>query len=144
MALSGSVHTSGQYGSLMPDTDITAAGTYTTTPELQLSGMKYLVAEAKLTYGSGGTSVKAYVQTSLDQGETWIDIMSFAFTTASASKVSAVSAAIALAAAVAPTDGSLTDNTILNGLLGDRLRVKYVVTGTYAGTTLDIDMIAKG
>lgn len=144
MALNGSVHTSGQYGSLLATAAIPAAGTYTTTPETQLSGMKYLVVEAKFVYGSGGTSTKAYIQTSLDQGATWIDVMCFAFATTTASKVSAVTSTIALSAGVTPTDGSLTDNTIVNGLLGDRVRVKYVVVGTYANSTLDIDMIAKG
>lgn len=143
MALSGDVHTDGQYIN-MAATAVTTAATVTTTPTTLLSGMKYLVAEAQFVYGSGGSSLKAYVQTSLDQGVTWIDVMSFAFTTATASKVSAVSSTVALAAAVTPTDGSLTDNTILNGLLGDQVRVKYVSLGTYAATTFQLDLLAKG
>lgn len=116
-----------------------------TTPVTGLAGMKYLLLQAAFVYGSGGTTAKAYVQTSLDGGATWIDIACFAFATASGTKVSALSMLVALAAAVTPTDGSIADNTILNGLLGDRLRVKYVTTGTYAGgTTLTVKAVAKG
>ena len=74
-----------------------------------------------------------------------VDIMCFAFTTAAATKMSAVYAGIALGAAVTPTDGSLTDNTILNGALGDQFRLKYVTTGTYSGaTSLQVDLVVKG
>lgn len=98
-------------------------------------GCTYLAAQASFLYGSGGTTAKAWIQTSLDGGLTWCDIMNFAFTTAAAAKVSAVGLRVALAAGVTPTDATLADNTILNGLLGDRLRVKYTTTGTYAGAT---------
>jgi hypothetical protein len=144
MALGGAVHTSGQYGNMTAAT-IAAAETVTTTPIESLTGAKYLVAQAKFVYAAGGTTCKAFVQTSLDQGVTWIDIMCFAFTTATASKVSAVSSDIALTAGTTPGDGTLADNTIVNGLLGDRFRVKYISTGTYTGaTTLEVDYVAKG
>lgn len=108
-------------------------------------GAKYVIVQAAFVYGSGGTSADAYVQTSLDFGVTWIDVMNFHFTTASATKVSAVVSTTALAAAPALTDGSLASNTILSGLIGERLRVKYVTVGTYAGgTTLTLTGMAKG
>lgn len=146
MATSGDVHTSGQRISLLDPLTIGAAVAATaTTPVTILSGMTYLVAQAKFLYGAGGTTTKAFIQTSLDGGVTWIDIMCFAFTTSAATKVSAVVATTALTAGITPTDGSLTDNTIVSGLLGDRVRVKYVTTGTYTGaTSLEIDAIAKG
>lgn len=123
----------------------TALGATGASPSIGLVGTKYLIAQAKFVYGSGGTTVNAYVQTSLDGGVTWIDIMNFSFTTATATKVSAVVMTTALAAVVTPGDGALTANTILSGLLGDRFRVKYVTTGTYAGgTTLQMDVVAKG
>lgn len=103
----------------------------------------YLAASAKFTYGSGGTNATAYVQTSLDGGLTWVDIMSFQFLTTTATKVSAVNTTVALAAGVTPTDGSLSANTILNGLLGDRLRVKLTTTGTYAATRLVITAVPR-
>jgi len=98
-------------------------------------GTTVLAALAKLVVAGGGTTVSVYIQTSLDRGVTWIDIMNLAFTTSTASKVSAVNTAIALAAAGTPGDGALTANTILNGLLGDRIRCKYVVAGTYTGAS---------
>lgn len=118
----------------------TAVGTTT-----DLGSAKYLCAEAIFTYGSGGTTAKCYVQTSFDGGTTWIDIISFAFATASATKVSAVTTMIAPGTqAFSPADGALTDNTVVNGVLGDRVRLKYVTTGTYASTTLTIKIIVKG
>ncbi len=85
------------------------------------------------------------MQTSVDGGASWIDIMNFSFTTAAASKVSAVVGTTALAAAAVPGDGALASNTILSGLLGDRLRLKYVTTGTYTGaSSLAVDALVKG
>jgi hypothetical protein len=82
-----------------------------------------------------------FVQTSVDNGSTWIDIMQFAFATTTVTKISGVRPYIALAANVTPTDGALSDNTILDGVIGDRLRVKTVVVGTYSSTsTLDINV----
>jgi hypothetical protein len=98
-------------------------------------GMTALAVQAAFLYGAGGTSAKAWVQTSLDGGVTWVDIMCFAFTTAAATKVSAVRQSIALAAAITPTDGTMSDNTILDGLIGDLLRVKLTTVGTYTGAT---------
>jgi hypothetical protein len=124
---------------------ITTAATTNGTPITGLSGIDYVAVEAIFTYGSsGGTAAKVYVQTSLDGGTTWIDIISFAFATSTASKVSAVTTAIALAAAGTPGDGALADNTILSGLIGDQIRAKVVTTGTYVGTTLmNVYMVAK-
>lgn len=140
----------GQRITLLAPLTITAAvGATGTTPVTFLAGMKYLTAEAIFVYGSGGTNATGYVQTSLDGGTTWVDIIAFQFTTATLSKVSAVSTDIAFAASayvpIAPTDGTLTANTSVQGVLGDRVRLKYVTTGTYAGgTTLAVYVIVKG
>lgn len=113
------------------------------TTALGLTGMKYLIVEAIFVYAAGGTTVKAWIQTKV--GDTWRDIMNFAFTTSSATKHSAVNATTALAAVIAVSDAALTDDTILSGFLGDSLRVKYTTTGTYTGvTTLQIKAVAKG
>ena len=125
---------------------VAAAATLTGTVVKGLAGAKGLIIQANFTYGSGGTTCKAYVQTSLDGGVTWIDIACFAFTTSSARRVSAVVAdpATALTANTIPGDGVLTDNNILNGVIGDIVRVKVISVGTYAASTLAIDMVAKG
>ena len=136
----------GLQGTLLASTTITGAVSNQLSAVIQgLAQAKYLAVEAEFNYGSGGTTVDAYVQTSLDGGATWIDIMNFHFTTTSGNRVSAVVTSTALAANVTPTDGSLTASTILSGLLGDRIRVKYTTTGTYAGgTTLALFFNAKG
>ena len=111
-----------------------------------LHGMKELSVEANFVYGSGGTTAKVWIQTSLDGGSNWIDIMSFAFTTSSLRKIHTVvmPAVVATRTNVTPGDAALADNTILDGILGDRLRAKVTTTGTYAGsTTLDVNMVPK-
>ena len=134
---------------LAPLTITAAVGATGTTPVVSLAGMKYITAEAIFVYGSGGTNATAYVQTSLDGGTTWVDVIAFQFTTATLSKIASVSADVAFAASayvpIAPTDGSLTANTSVQGIMGDRLRLKYVTTGTYGGsTTLAVYAIVKG
>ncbi len=111
-----------------------------------LYGMKELSVEANFVYGSGGTTVKVWIQTSLDGGTNWIDVMSFAFTTASLRKIHTVvmPAVVATRTNVTPVDAALADNTILDGVLGDRLRAKITTVGTYAATTLDVNFVPKG
>ena len=101
-----------------------------------------MIAEANFIYGSGGTSVKAWVQTSFDGGVTWNDIMAFAFTTSSARKAMAVRHA-AQATPFTITDAALADDTTRDNMIGDQTRVKVTTVGTYAGdTTLEINIIA--
>lgn len=119
----------------------TTAGTY---PSAEISipmGATVILAQGVFVRGGGGTTCDVFVQTSLDNGATWIDIMQWAFVTTTVTKISGVRPYIALAANVTPTDGALSDNTILDGVIGDRLRVKTVVAGTYSSTsTLDINI----
>lgn len=133
---------------LLPSTTITTAAA-NVVPAASvitgLAGMTYAAVQAKFTYGSGGTSAKFYVQTTLDGGATWFDVMCFAFATTTATKASAVKTSIATAAAVTPGSAALTDNTILDGILGDQLRLLYTTVGTYAGgTTIAIAGVLKG
>lgn len=146
MSLSSKLHQSGQRLVFLAPLTIGAAVAATaTTPITGLVGITYLVVLAKFLYGAGGTTVDAYLQTSLDGGLSWVDIMNFNFTTAAASKMSAVVNTTALAAVAVPGDGALASNTIVSGLLGDRLRLKYVSTGTYTGaTSLAVYGVAKG
>jgi hypothetical protein len=96
------------------------------------------------TYGSSGTSAKFWVQTSLDGGATWIDIACLSVTTSSLSNVANLSATTPVTTLYVPTDGTLTDNTVKDGILGDRFRVKRTTTGTYAGaTTVAITILAR-
>jgi hypothetical protein len=100
-----------------------------------------LAVQANFAYGSGGTSVDAYLQTSLDGGATWIDIAQFHLTTASARFVYNLNSQTPVATEYTPTDGALAANTAKDGILGPQLRVKYGSTGAYAGaTSLSIDI----
>jgi hypothetical protein len=94
---------------------ITAAGTVAGDWVDGLDGLLSLCAQMRLAYGSGGTTVKAYLQTSLDQGTTPIDIACFTFTTASAVKARNLSALTAKTTDVTPSDAALTDDTSVDG-----------------------------
>lgn len=103
---------------------------------LRLNGTpRNLTLQANFVYGSGGTTVDAYVQSSLDGGATWTDIANFHFTTSSARRLFNLSALTPVTSQATPTDGALAANTAVDGLLAPLLRVKTVTTGTYAGGT---------
>ena len=126
----------------LPVKTITTAGTVTGIP-IPLRDVKHLQVQGTFVYGSGGTDVQVFIQTSLDRGVTWIDIMNLTFLLATANKVSAVHRDTALGAAITPTDGTLATNVVVNGLIGDRVRAKVISTGTYAGgTTIGVEAIA--
>ena len=143
MSQSSDVHNNAQliqFTTASTGTVITTALTGTLwTPSVatpKTAGATWVGLYSIFTYGSGGTTAKFWLQTSLDGGTTWFDIISHAYTTSTASKLSAVTCFIAPATqGAAPTDGSLTDNTINQGIIGDRLRIKVTTTGTYAGST---------
>lgn len=115
--------------------NITTAGTQTGDWVDDFEGCLALLAQLRFVYGSGGTSVAAYLQTSVDDGTTPIDIATVAFGTASENAVFNFSALTPKTTQVTPTDGALTSDTSVDGIVGDRFRVKIVVTGTYAGST---------
>jgi hypothetical protein len=111
---------------------------------LQLNdAARSIAVQANFTAGSGGTSVDAYLQTSLDGGITWFDIAEFHFTTSSAIAVYNLSSLTPVTAQYTPTNGALTANTAKDGILGDRFQVKTATVGTYVGATLRIDVCAQ-
>lgn len=89
-------------------------------------------------YGSGGTSGKVWVQTSLDGGTTWCDIANMTFLLASKSRIMNLSAHTVIATPYAATDGTLADDTVKDGILGPIYRTKLTTIGTYAATTLTV------
>lgn len=139
---------SSQRVQILPTTTITTAltGSVVATKVVKgKAGAREIALQANFDYGSGGTTVKAWVQTSFDGGTTWHDIANFAFATADSRFLQNVvsNPATPFTPAVA-TDASLADNTVKNGPLGDQFRVKLTTTGTYGGsTTLTIDAIFK-
>lgn len=117
----------------------TSAGVFVMKPER----VEALLLQAIITVAGGGTTAKAWVQTSLDGGATWFDIASFAFTTSTATRMYNLTAA-AVTAIATPGDAALTDNTSINGFLGNKYRVKLTTTGTYTGaSTFVITALAK-
>jgi hypothetical protein len=109
-------------------------------PSLPLS----VLVQGKFSYGSGGTTVTAWVQTSCDGGSTWADVASFGYTTLSARSLYNLSALTVGTTAYVPTDGTMASNTSKDGIIGSQWRVKYTTTGTYVGTTLEVDLGAPG
>lgn len=118
------------------DFTITTAGTQTGDWVDDLDGMLAMAAQLRLAYGSGGTTVRAYLQTSLDEGTTAIDIACVLFGTASENAALNFSALTPKTTQVTPSDGAMTDDTAVDGILGDRFRLKVISTGTYAGSTV--------
>lgn len=121
------------------DFQISSAGQQSTPAAslpVNLQGLTALSCQVRFFYGSGGSSVQVFVQTSLDQGQTWFDIANIGFTTSSGLEAFNLSGLNGVTTPVAPTNLSLANNTTLNGPLGDRLQAVVVSTGTYGGSTL--------
>jgi hypothetical protein len=129
---------------LLPATTIAAAivtPLVTASMQFREGGARNVAVQANFVYGSGGTTVDAWLQTSFDGGVTWADIAQFRFTTASARKAFNLSSLTPVTTQATPTDGTLAANTAVDGLIGSALRVKYASAGTYAGgTTLSVDV----
>lgn len=129
---------------LLNATITTAVTAATTTPITGLVRAESLAIQCNFAYGSGGTSVDVYVQTTLDAGTTWIDIAEFSMTTSNYRKGYNLTSETGVTSVTAFTDGSLSANTSVNGFLGDQIRLKYTTVGTYAGgTTLAVTGVAK-
>lgn len=102
-----------------------------------------LTLQGVITVAGGGTTAKAWVQTSLDGGATWMDIANFAFTTSTAARAYHLTP-VAVTTIATPSDGTLADNTAVNGFLGPVIRVKLTTTGTYTGaSSFVIHAVAK-
>lgn len=93
-----------------------------------------LVLLANFVRAGGGTTAKAWVQTSFDGGTNWIDIANFAFTTSTALRLFHLTNA-AITSIATPVDGTTADNTAVDGILGPLYRVKLTTTGTYTGAS---------
>jgi hypothetical protein len=100
-------------------------------------------ASASPSPSPGVQSLDLYIQTTLDNEETWCDIMQFSFSVFTARRVQAVNLDTALTANTTPTDGTMSANTILNGLMGNKLRLKYIVVGDYRDSTLAVDVSVR-
>jgi hypothetical protein len=124
----------------------TAVTASVTTPEQFREGNpESAIIQGTFTYGSGGTTAAAWVQTSVDEGSTWTDVANFSFTTSSARFLYNLSALTPKTTELVPVDGALAANTSIDGFLGPSWRVKWTTTGTYAGgTAMRVDMAPRG
>jgi hypothetical protein len=118
------------------DFTITAAGTQNGEWVEDLDGMLACLASLRLACGSGGTTVRAYLQTTPDDGTTVVDIACVLFGTASEQALLNFSALTPKTTQVTPGDAALADDTAIDGILGTKVRLKVVSTGTYAGSTV--------
>ena len=117
---------------------LTSPVSVTATQVLQLRRMSLptnVTINCIFTHGSGGTSADAYIQTSLDGGTTWIDVAQCHALTTTFNALFNLSNEAAITSPATPTDGTLTDNTAVSGIIGNLWRVKYKSSGTYGGST---------
>lgn len=117
------------------DFQVGAAGQQNGTPVCDLEGMDALSLQVRLSSAEGGTSINVYIQTSLDQGQSWFDIACVGFTTTPGVQVLNLSG-LDKSAPAAPSNLALSPGTILDGPLGDRLQAIVVTTGSYTGSPL--------
>jgi hypothetical protein len=130
---------------LLTSQAITTPNTLATLPIVLNNGIfSSAILQADFTYGSGGTTVSAFVQTTFDGGATWVDAANFSFATASAIKAFNLNANAAVIAPLTPANGTLTANTAIAEMIGNRWRVLLTTTGTYSNTTLRIDIAPRG
>ena len=121
----------------------TATGTTVTTSIPRPFSTAFLYAV--FTYAAGGDTIQAWVQCSDDRGATRKDVACFAFATTNAKRFFNLSGLTAVTTVGTPTDGALVDNTSINGIMTQYVRVKYTVGGAgYSGaTTLAIWMFTR-
>lgn len=133
---------------LTPDWSVTAPGTFVGAWQTELEGMESAAVQLRCLYGSGGTGIVACLQSSLDQGQTAYDVAVVKFATAQRLVIFEV-AGRTTTAVIAPGSNGLDaaaapeNEGILAPVLGDRLRLVLIVTGTYAGTTLSARVLAS-
>lgn len=117
---------------------------YVTVPGLARA--KSIGLQCIFTYGAAGTSCKAYVQTSFDGGQTFVDVACFAHLTTSLNRYYNISGLTPVTAVATLNDNSnhIADNTCVDGVVGDQWRVVLVTTGTYTtNTTIQVYAIAR-
>ena len=129
------------------DVAIPAAGTYTAAVfslgELFSGARGSVLLQGKMANGASGTEVDAYVQSTADNGVTWYDVVCFKFNTGNKTRLVNLRTSTAVATLATPTDGALTVDTSVDGLVGDVLRVKYVVTGNYSAGQVTVTAVPR-
>ncbi len=98
----------------------------------RLDGMSSVTIFVEFEFGASGSTCAVVVQTSINQGDDWIDIVRFDFATSNSKK----HATVGCFGNVSPgAMAALASEGKLDGILGDRLRAKITSTGTYSNNT---------
>lgn len=101
------------------------------TPTLQTRDVPAgLALQASFVYGSGDASADVYVQISIC-GALWCDVAQFHFETTTARPIVNLTSTTPVTTQLTPTDGTLSANTAVDGILGTKFRLKYKSTGDY-------------
>lgn len=107
-----------------------------------LEGMLAATLQVNFNYGSGGTTCRVMVETSIDQGSTWIEVWRALFGTASEENIVNLSGLTPKTTPITPA--ALSDDTVQDGVFGDRWRAKVTSTGIYAGnSSLSVRLSAR-
>jgi hypothetical protein len=120
---------------------IAGSGTIIGQATENLGGMEGLNAQVRFLLGTGSGGVTAFIQTSLDQGNSWFDIYKITFDAASDKRLFAIRTVTT--GDLIPTMGGTGDSPelpdgVVCTVLGDRLRAYVVVEGSYQNSTLTI------
>lgn len=126
---------------ILPPTTITTAVTGAVSNTFTIDNCVGVSVVFDFVYGSGGTACNAWLQTSVDDTGEWVDVVGFAGTTATLKKIGATSSFQDHTHATIMDAATL--NATLDGFLGNKFRVKYTTTGTYAGTSLEVNVDFK-
>ncbi len=126
---------------LLADLDLsTLTGVFTSEPVLGIGGV-YSVPTTCQYIQTGGTACAINVETSVDEGLTWIDITRY-YLTATGTYGAAFLSQNGMAAPV--LYAALADNTNRAAFTGDRLRVVVTPTGTFtAGSRLIVNYFPR-
>jgi len=136
MAIPESTSVADRRARLLPLTTLAAAVTNVLTRPIAIpKNTKSITVQSKFARAAGGTDLTVHVQTTFDGGETWADIIAHHFLITTLNQISAVRRDVALAASITPTDATLADDSIIDGLIGALIRLKYTSTGTYTGAS---------
>jgi hypothetical protein len=119
---------------------LASAGTFIGDWEDGFEGILALAAQFAFAFGSGSGTIAAYLQTSLDQGQSAIDIAAI---DVGGTQVVNLSALTPRTTPLTPTQQALALGTCNDGILGSLFRAVVVVTGGYQGSSLNISGEAR-
>lgn len=123
-----------------PASPIPAAGTVLFVDPFAAIGnndIDYIAVQGFLDFGSaGGTTITAYLQTTLDDGLVWQDVCAVQVLAADVTKLVSANKYLASTPRLTASDGALAVDTCAQGFFATKWRVKIVIAGTYAADSV--------